>query len=38
MLYSFIRTFGIEGIKEQPNINIFLGFDTYIGDFDEIKG
>ena len=37
MLYSFIRTFGMEGIKEQSNINIFLGFDTYIGDFEEIK-
>ncbi|MCX8084016.1 MAG: nitrogenase molybdenum-iron protein subunit beta [Calditerrivibrio sp.] len=37
MLYSFVRTFGMEGIKEHDGINLFLGFDTYIGNFDEIK-
>lgn len=37
MIYSFIREFGVEGTKSHDGINIFVGFDTYIGDYDEIK-
>ncbi len=37
MLYSFVRTFGVEGCKGHDAINLFVGFDTYLGDYDEIK-
>lgn len=37
MLYEFIKYFGNETAKKHDKINLFLGFDTYIGDFSEIK-
>lgn len=37
MLYEFIKYFGDEIAKKHDKINLFLGFDTYIGDYGEIK-
>ncbi|MBZ4642869.1 MAG: nitrogenase molybdenum-iron protein beta chain [Deferribacteres bacterium] len=37
MLYEFIKYFGDELSAKHEKINVFLGFDTYVGDFTEIK-